>query len=236
MKILSACILAAAFLIAVPALAAVPDQVENVKVPKSERKSNQVKVTWDEADGATEYIAKVKTRKGKVVATKKTSNTYAYFKPLKKYKKYKVGVRAKNADGKGAVSKKVKFRTKKKRFFHSNKHGFNITFPKTWKKFKVVKKKENYGSPVGNVWRYDFKLPSANAMYYPNGWADLIVVSVYSHSQWDYIEANWPISIGAKQLESDDYVMDIGHAQDASPDMAERLMEFDDIADTFSLD
>ena len=219
--ILVCCIAYLGLALAGPSFAA-PAKVKGVKVNKI--RSSAATVKWNEVSGAVKYVVKVRKRNGKLVATKKISAEKVLITGLKKLKKYKVSVKAKDSYGDfGKRSKFKTFKTKSRRKYHNNNFGFNIDFPKAWKKYVVSTERDYMGGQY-----IDFSL-----------WSDLMQDQYLMFTVWAMDrDRYYSIYNGSSEKigETDDWVFVYYYPMSTAVDLSERAQESDEIIDTFKLD
>ncbi len=207
-------------LVALPGQVEAVGKVKNVRV--SQITSNSALAKCNSVSGAYQYVYKVyqntpkKAKKWKLVKTYKTSNTYATLRGLKKKKKHKVVVKAKDYYGNSGKRSKAKvFTTKSWRMYHSNKYGFSLQFPKSWKGYRVKVETGYDGTYV------TFKLKSQVMNY----WYGMFSILVYDISQADDLYYYY----GTPLAQNDDYVFYWMHAQDTASDL------YDEIQDIYTI-
>lgn len=206
--------------LALPGLAA-PSKVKGVKVRNI--KSNRGTVSWTAQSSASAYRIKVRTKSGKLFMSGNVTSNAAYMNGLKANRRYKVKVRAKDAYGKfGPWSKVKRFTTKSWRYYHNNRYGYNMKFPKGWKGMRV-KTASGYDGVFVNYKLYSNSMSQRYTMF---------SIQVITQEQYALYGAGMGTYLG----ENDDYVFVYFHAQDTASDLYARARELDSIIDTFEMD
>lgn len=121
------------------------------------------------------------------------------------------------------------------KIYKNTKYGFQMTFPESWKGYRLFEVTTSWGSN-GTATTFYISLPTTSKTWkedgISSGYASVFAMSIFSHSQWDKIS----VEEGPKPTyinKNSQNVFAYGYAQDSPEDLIGKAGDVKNIISTF---